>query len=132
MAYKDELQDCVDGFRRLADWLEGNGEKLEPYLGDFRVDIFCHSAEEFVTKAKLFGSSDKVSEGSFVVLRKRFGKFVGVELNARHEVVCKRVLVHTKVIPAHTIPASPEMFVPERVEEKYEWRCPDSILKGVK
>ncbi len=130
MEYKDELKDFIKGLRRMADWLEKNGETLHPVIYPITVNILGSSLHELSAKAKSFGRSKKLYQDQFFVLRKSFGKNVNVDLFSLREVVCERVLVSSEVIPAHTIPATHEIQVPERVEEKYEWRCPDSILKG--
>ena len=125
------IQLFIDGLRKIADWYEANGDT--PLIKDtsphFNLNLFAWSKEEFAKKAKAFGSSEKVNDGSYYILRKQFSESVRIDLNIQHDSICERVLVSEEVIPEHVIPAVPETIVPERVEQKYEWRCPDSVMK---
>ena len=120
--------DFIKGLRALADWYETASEELV-LPTDIMINIFASSKDQFAKKAKLLGAADKLSKGDWFMLRKTFAPELVVDLNIRHETICERVLVGTEVVPEHTVPAQPETVVPEKVIEKYEWRCPESVLK---
>jgi len=118
--------DFIKGLRSLADWFEGTD--LES-TSEFILNIWAWDKEGFTESARKFGSAQKVKDNNFYMLRKDFGGGVKADLNVNHHVVCEKVLVSKEVVPEHIIPAQPETVVPESVVKKYEWRCPESVLK---
>ena len=46
-----------------------------------------------------------------------------IRYDIQRDLVCERVVVETKTVPAHTLPARDEIHIPEKIEEVIEWRC---------
>lgn len=120
-----ERQETIAGLRELLECLE-NGYAVVPNYASFLIP--ATSREELLAiRAAYHLPSKDTSTGNFAFEREFRG---GVKLRtyAPRETVCQRVKVGTKVMPATpevTLPAKPE-----RVEEIYDWICPDSILSG--
>jgi hypothetical protein len=116
----------IAGLREFADWLE-----LKPIDAprSCRRILFCvHSTCDLIAVRRACALSEKNMEGDYVHFAKRFRGGISFSLFASKELTCERVKVGTKIIPA-----KPEMVLPatpEREEEIFEWRCPDSILEA--
>ena len=110
----------VDGLRALAGFLERHPDMPRP--GTVRVDIWVDTKEEFRKVARTLGSAEKLDQFDWLyVLRKHFSETVQLDLNITRGLVCERIVTGTRVVP--------ETFTPERVEQIFEWTCPDSIMK---
>lgn len=127
----------IEGLRKVADFFEQHPEVMP--LGWMRGGEFEACPETFnipnQTKqqlsiaAKALGHADKVLTDSHFTIHGLVGGHAIDFYNTR-ESVCERVVVGTKVVPAHILPAREEMVIPESVQEVYEWKCPDSLLAG--
>lgn len=88
------------------------------------VIVSCSTKKQFGEACRCLGPAEKSDHEDTLFYRRRFGGF-SVVVMASKSVTCDRVLV-TK-----TLPASREIVIPakpERVEEAYEYRCPESFL----
>lgn len=115
--------DRVSSLRNLVEFLEAHESVPAPYLGDFY--LFARSKEEFLALRRLGGFEIKNADDQHFRMERSFGEFRLV-LCVDREHVCERVKVGTRVVPAQ--PAKEAQ--PERVEEVFEWRCPESVLNG--
>ena len=122
-----QYQDFIDGLRKMADFLEAH--QLTKLDGAYGVNMYARSPEDLREAVRLLGSCEKKVNGDYLWFRKHFSPTVYLDVNCNHELVCKRVLKGTKVIPATEAQVIEVPAKPERVEEVYEWICPDSILR---
>ena len=119
----------VTGLRAAADFYEQHPEIVVPSetaITNYRVD----SKEEARLVIKAVGTCQKkYDEYNFTVVKEITPNF-NLRFVFLRDTVCEKVIVGTKVVPEHVIPAEPareEKFVPRREEPVYEYRCP-SIL----
>lgn len=121
----------IAALRHIANVLENNPLLPAPYFGTeiTRVD----NLEQMIATGKAYGGfwEKSTDEDSFRLTRKFSDSFAMMVYTAR-ENVCTRVVVGTKVIPATTLPAREETYMPERVEEVVEWHCPKSLQELVR
>lgn len=123
-----QLQKFIISLRDLADYYEQHPETPVPQHPGF--NIFASSdAEQAKQQLRNFGSFEKEFLDNWFVARKEFGP-IRLELNAAREQVCRKVVVGTRAIPEHIIPAQPETIVPAHTEEITEWQC-EPILPPV-
>lgn len=127
------MEELIQGLRDLADFLEKNpdlpiGEYTSVVLDEFVYDdyddgkrIEGSGLETMRQLARKLKPVEKDYFGSTFVLKKNFGDRVSLEFNASREVVCKRVVVGKKLVPARTIK--------EHEEEIVEWVCDEPLLK---
>ena len=115
-----ERQDFIQGLRNFAFWLEANPEIDAGYYGMYHSH-YLDTKEKLLQYARIMapGNFSKNWTDSSVAITKDFGGRVKFEAYTRRDQICERVKTGTKIIPAR--PA-----VPEKEEETFEWRCPDS------
>jgi hypothetical protein len=111
----------VNSLRQLADFYEQNPEVPLPQYPSFNI-FASREAEKAREQFRSFGAFQKEFFDNWFVARKTFGS-IRLELNAPREQVCRRVVVGTREIPEHIIPASTETIVPAHTEEIAEWQC---------
>ena len=117
-----DKEKMVKDLRAMADFLEQ--KEFTGRFGEVPVYIFCDSKEIFSKNVAAMGSFAK-SADSWINATKRFGN-VKLEVTAERSVVCEKVKVGEKIIPAteeQIIPAKPE-----RKEDIYEYKCPESFI----
>lgn len=125
----------IDGLRGLADFYETHPNLPAPVCTTEAV-ILPNSKQELAALARAAGSLEKTEycDGYFL-LKKDFGPIV-FRLLVEKSKTCERVKVGEDIIPAepehvvpeHTVPEAVIPAKPERVIEKFEWKCPPSIL----
>ena len=117
-------QGFVDGLREMADFVEGSDLDISTICNS-TFFLFCQSKEDFARQSRALGTFKKESCGGYVNATKHFGR-LRLQVTAGHSLVCEKVKTGERVIPAKpeiTTPAEPE-----RVEETFEWKCPESFL----
>ena len=129
---RDEL---VAGLRELADLFERNGGDGLPlpngvevnlpvtaYDQHWKVDVEKTQRALRRASSKLGrGRKEKIYDGSYFTVIKRFGPYVSLSVFANREVVCERRPTGQTILhPAQTLP--------EREEVVYEWVCPDGAV----
>ena len=120
----------VKELRELANFVEGS-----EFGDDFKVSnqtfhLFCHSKDEFKKRVKALGNFEK-SADLWLNATKRFGDFISFQVTIMRDIVCKKVKVGTKIVPAQEEKVIPEQIIPakpESVEDVYEYKCPESFL----
>lgn len=124
--FVQSLRDAADFFESHAALgvpYEGTGPLVFHYYGSV-VGVSVDSINGLHAFVSIVGGHiDKDSDESYYRLLSDQGSFK-VQITANRNSVCKRVVVGTKIEPAHVIPAQPETQVPERVVEIYEYHCP--------
>lgn len=107
-AFIQSLRDC-------ADFLEQHqGVPMPMYCC---LNVFPDTREEAIAIAKL-ASWKKDYNDRWFNLRRDFGEDLKLEINFSREIVCRKVVTGTKVIPAK----------PAEIVETYEWACDDVSL----
>jgi len=91
------------------------------------VYVFCDSKESFAKNTTVLGGFTKSADdaGTWVNANKPFGQH-SLQVTIERQKVCEKVKIGTKVIlakPETVIPASPE-----KEEDIYEYKCPESFL----
>ncbi len=107
----------INDMRAVLDFLESNSDVPAPYFGT--LNAFDHGGDPSEI-ARMLSPCEKIHEGPYFMLRKKFGS-VKFDVNFSRESVCERVVIGTEEIPEKIIPAS--------IREIVEWVCSDSILK---
>ncbi len=124
----DFRTEFIAGMRELADWLEDHPDVKRPSIWTTTINIFAADKEKLIELRRATGLSQKVEAGEFFMFRKEFRGGWKVDLNVNKQHTCERVKVGTKVVPAKP-PRSIELPAePEKVEDVYEWKCPETIL----
>lgn len=111
-------QATIDGLLAMVEFLR---QHPQPFTeGHLTMDFFGQTKEQIVAAVRLCGGQVKKNyAGDYFWLTKEFGGGVKMEWNCPRQEVCEKVKVGEKVVPAQ----------PERVEEVFEWKCHDSILR---
>jgi len=112
----------VESLRELADFYEAHPECPLPSFPS--LNIFADRSDEAVARQQFraFGAFEKEFLEDWFVARKRFG-VITLELNAKREQVCRKVVVGTRQVPERVVPAQPETVIPAHTEEITEWQC---------
>src|SRR5665213_2472267 len=122
------MSEFVKGLRDAADFFESHLALGPPYeaIGAVKFNYYGSVAGVSIDSigglnafATIVGGRiDKSSDDSYYRLTADRGSFV-VTATATRSAVCERVMVGTKIEPAHVIPAQEEQTVPERQVEIY-------------
>jgi len=123
-------ENFIKELKEVADFLEEKDFDFEDCnIFDFTIFIACRSKESFQKNAKALGTFEK-SADAWINATRKFDQ-ISIQVTAERDLVCKKVLVGTKIIPATEEKIIPEMIVPacpEREEEVYEYKCPESFI----
>jgi hypothetical protein len=119
--------DYIRGLREMADWLEAHPDVPAPCSDIFNV--FVKDKERFLEVRRAAGLSNKSGDANYVYFYKVFSGDIRLEINIKKELTCERVKVGEKVIPAKPARTIELPAEPEKREEVFEWRCPESLLK---
>ncbi len=123
----EQQKEIVSSLRNLADYLDRNEFDLSRASFNIpEVWVFCENVESFLSNTKKMGGFTRNFDEYSAQLEKKFGnaKFI---LHSSRESVCEKVKIGVTVIPAEE-----EKIIaakPERVIDKFEYKCPDSLLK---
>jgi hypothetical protein len=124
-------QQQIQGLRDLADFYETVPEDVPlPFAFQSELLVFLHdNAKEHLRHIGSFEKrfEDLTSFGFIAV--KKVGIF-DLHFYAKRSDVCVRNVVGTRTIPAETIPATREQFIPEHEEEIVEWDCEPVLTRG--
>lgn len=123
----DPRMEFIAGLRELVDWYEAHPECRPPH--SCSVDLFAHSKEEFIEMRRQAGCQEKATVGDWMIFRKDFRGNVRIDINISKENTCERVKVGTRIIPAQPARVIELEAAPEKVEDVYEWKCPEAILE---
>jgi hypothetical protein len=106
-----------DALVEIAEFLESHADVPLPLYPSFTALV--PGASELARAAKALGKAYKSTLPHWVSVGRQFGP-ISLEISARREHVCRRIVTGTKVVPATT--------VPEHNEDIVEWECPPSLL----
>lgn len=122
----------VDGLRELARLFETKPEiPLPSWQQDITLFVRDESAkEDLAAVARAIGSADKSYSDDLFELQKSFGGLLRLRVCAYRQQVCERVVIGTKIEPAHEIPAQEAKTVAAREVEVVEWRCTPLLSGG--
>lgn len=123
---RDRTQ-LIAGLRAMADWYEARPNLPSGYSCD--LILWTHSKQELAAVIRECGTLEKsyTKEEESVRLRKRFGP-IEFRLLAHKVDTCDRVKVGEVIEPAKPARTLELPAEPEKVVEKFEWRCHESIL----
>lgn len=124
----------VTALRELADFVESKDfpEKWASYFGTETafdkptLNFSVQNKNDFGKIAAAMGSFEKLRDSYSTGALKKMPSGAIIHLTASREVVCKKIVVGTR-----TVPAKPERILeaePEREEEIVEWECPESFV----
>lgn len=108
----------VKGLRDCADFLEAHPSVPAPWSAE--LNVFANGKDAMAVVARE-ATWDKAYVGDYFALRQQFGP-VRFDVNCNREVVCRKVVRGTHVVPAQ----------PEREVEDVEWECGDSLLEEIR
>lgn len=136
-----ENTELIQGLRDLLAFVESNQDfEFNPSPSTFVINAEARTwyfngedkQRQFIAdltrRMAHCGKVEKVYGNEFAWIRLNFGPHVKFEINTMREVICERVVVGKKIIPARpptVIPAAPE-----RTEEEVEWRCHPVMTAG--
>lgn len=123
----------IAGLRELADFLESrdfpdtwkSSWGTDESYPNINVSLFTYDKETFGKLTSLLGGLEKSASESYLTSHKKLANS-SIQVHGYREMICEKVKVGTKIIPAkeaELVPAEPE-----HEEDIYEWKCPDSFL----
>lgn len=121
----DKRQLHIDGLRRIADLLEQNEDLPLPDMSNISTWIYGGSQkvlEKMRAVARSVKSVEKHNNTGTFYLTHQVNSEVQLIFYAGSE-ICERKKAGTRVIPAQPARAA----TLERVEDKYEWKCPQLL-----
>ena len=127
-----EQQNVIDELKQLVSFLESHEFDLEDgkhYFSNPELYLFTNTGDGFIKNVRNLGGFKREFNDYAANAVKQFGSTKLVVHSSRGS-VCEKIKVGVKVVPA-----VPERIIPaqeERIEEVYEYKCPESLLaKGV-
>ena len=128
----NDSAEVIKGFRDLADLLEAQ-PKLAELVNYQKIYIFHRSGDvqDFARTALSMGAIDKSDDGTYLNIERVFGP-ITLQLTARHEDVCERVVIDSQEVEVEELDAelakealaSVPMVKTTKVIERFEWKCP--------
>ena len=121
----------VDGLHELADFLATQPELLDrATFSRSEFYIFAWDAPTFARLALALGTATKRSDNTHYNVERKFGPIL-LQVTARHEVVCERVVVGSETVEVtgpdpEAVAALPVTTRTETIE-KIEWICPPNL-----
>jgi hypothetical protein len=143
---REQALQLAQGLRELADVFEMHGGKMLPlpkYGVQVGIDVTQHEdndrpygspIDEEATRKVLkkairgmgSGRKEKIFNDWQFLAKREFAGGVTLKVSTTREGVCKKVLTGNKIIHAARTD-----YIPETVEEEFEWVCDDPILKDI-
>ena len=142
LAEKEQAKalEMAKGLRALADHIEAKGADLPlPDSINVRCDATVYDnhyqVDEAASKAVVKkavrslgrGKKEKIFNEYQFECNKTYGPHVTLKVVALRAAVCRKVLTGNKITHAAST-----QYLPERIEEEYEWVCDDPILAPTK
>lgn len=131
-------QSLISGLRELASFVESNSDIDFPAfmelntLTPITLNVYSWYADDKKTfiadLVRRLGASEKIFQDSFISVDRAFGPCVKLSLSMERDLVCERVVVGKKEIPAVdelTVPARPA-----HTEDIVEWKCGSILSLG--
>ena len=111
----DRRQAFIDSLRACADFLESHPSVKAPRY--ITMNVFVDTREELAEQARS-ATWNKVFGDTWFSLTKSFGEHLSLDITCGREVVCRKVVTGTRVVPAQ----------PEQVVEEYAWECDEASV----
>lgn len=105
----------IQALRDCADFLESHPAVIAPRYNT--MNVFVNTREEVAAQAKA-ASWEKVYNGDWFYLSRAFGEDLRLDITVEREVMCRKVVTGTRVVPAR----------PEQTVEEFEWRCDEASV----
>jgi hypothetical protein len=121
----------IKELRDTADFLEERGFDENIRIGSFMIYLFCNDVDTFTRNTKALGSFEKDAQFSYLNATRKMGANFSIQVTIARELICKKVVVGKKVIPAREETIIPEKVIPampEREEDIIEYECPESFM----
>jgi hypothetical protein len=123
-------EEYIAGLREFADWLEAHPDFKMPWYGH-TVNVFCDKVADFVEARRAAGLRDKTADPNYIMFAQKFSGGWKLDININKEKTCERVKVGEEIVPAKPARTVELPAEPEKVVEKYEWKCPESIIAAI-
>lgn len=120
------MSEFTDGLRAMADWFDQHPEWEDDAAACTSVVL---TADKLAAFALAMGKSEKEADEHTFGLRRRFAKSVSLRGFTWRDAVCERVKVGERTVSRLVPPEGVQMVEVDEVEDVYEWRCPESILR---
>ena len=141
MAMTDSQREALDGWKELVAHLEANPELID-IIGYHKIYAFFHKKDgpEFARRAMLLAPFTKSTDESYFNVERDFGPNLTIQLTARHELICEKVVVGTEEVEvverdealvSEALAAIPTTKVTKTIEHT-EWKCPASLVELAK
>ena len=139
--FTETQQAKMDGLREFVNHLEQNPELIDK-MGKNTFYIFHRGDDvaEFAKTALMLGTSRKSSDSRYFNVERDFGPLVRIQVTAAHEDVCERVVIGSEEVEVEE--RDPELVaaavadIPTvktvKIVERFEWKCPSSLLEAAK
>jgi hypothetical protein len=119
----------IEGLRAVAQFYEENpGAWYDGIHLTLNMYIWGRAARQILANTvRAFGQCTKSYDGANITVSRKFGDQVTLSVFAARAKVCRRVILVTRILPARTVPAGRELYLPATTEEIVAWRC-DPLL----
>jgi hypothetical protein len=119
----------IEGLRAVAQFYEAHPEAWYDGIHlTLNMYIWGRKTREILARTvRSFGQCTKKYDDTNITVSRKFGDQVTLSVFASRAKVCRRVIVGTRILPARTVPASSEVYLPATTEEIVAWRC-DPLL----
>jgi hypothetical protein len=122
----------INGLRAVAQFYEENpGAWYDGVHLTLNMYIWGRKTREILAQtARALGQCTKNYDDTNMTVSRKFSDQVTLSVFASRAKVCRRVILGTRILPARTLPASAEVYLPATTEEIVAWRC-DPLLYEV-
>jgi hypothetical protein len=123
-------QHFIAGLRAVAQFYEDNpGAWYDGLHLTLNMYIWGRRTREILARTvRAFGQCTKKYDDINITVSRNFSDQVTLSVFAPRAKVCRRVILGTRILPARTLPATGEVYLPQTTEEVVAWRC-DPLLQ---
>jgi hypothetical protein len=120
----------IEGLRAVAQFYETHPEAWYDGIHlTLNMYLWGRKTREILARTvRAFGQCTKSYDDTNITVSKKFSEQVTLSIFAARAKVCRRVILQTRILPARTLPASPEVYLPATAEEVVAWSC-DPLLQ---
>jgi hypothetical protein len=120
----------IEGLRAVAQFYEDHPEAwYDGIHTTLSMYIWGRKTREILAQTvRSFGQCTKHYDDTNITVSRKFSDQVTLSVFASRAKVCRRVILGTRILPARTVPASSEVYLPATTEEVVAWRC-DPLLQ---
>jgi hypothetical protein len=119
----------IEGLRAVAQFYEAHPEAWYDGIHlTLNMYIWSRKAREVLAQTvRALGQCTKKYDDTYITVSRKFSDQITLSVFAPRFKVCSRVILGSRIIPARTVPAGSEVYLPETTEEIVAWRC-DPLL----